>query len=265
MNNKTRMHFTHNYVLHPTNPLIVNVIGAGGTGSHMMQALARLNHSLIALGHPGLMIYLYDDDKVTVANLGRQLFSQCDIGQYKAAVLVNRINRSIGASFKAMPFRYCMKKKKRLAYDGAAHITISCVDTVDARFDIAAILQQLGSEESASKPLYWLDLGNSKSSGQVLLSTIGKIQQPNSRKFETVAELPFITDQYKNLLQQPAEADNTPSCSLAEALNKQDLFINSSLANMASSLLWGLFREGLTAYKGFFMNLKDFRTVPIPV
>jgi hypothetical protein len=33
---------------------------------------------------------------------------------------------------------------------------------------------------------------------------------------------------------------NEPSCSLAEALEKQDLFINSTLANMAASLLWNL-------------------------
>ena len=59
--------------------------------------------------------------------------------------------------------------------------------------------------------------------------------------------------------------DNTPSCSLAEALTKQDLFINATLSQMGSTLLWNLFREGLTPYRGFFLNLKDFRTQPLAV
>ena len=99
----------------------------------------------------------------------------------------------------------------------------------------------------------------------MLLSTIGTIKQPNSEKYETVASLPFITDEFGELLKQSEEQDDTPSCSLSEALEKQDLFINSSLAQMGCSLLWGLFRYGMTEYRGFFHNLKDFNTHPIKV
>ncbi|HUH25679.1 MAG TPA: hypothetical protein VLY87_03570, partial [Flavobacterium sp.] len=67
------------------------------------------------------------------------------------------------------------------------------------------------------------------------------------------------------LLKQSEQQDDTPSCSLAEALEKQDLFINSSLTQMGCSLLWSLFRNGMTEYRGFFLNLKDFRLQPIPV
>ncbi len=75
-----------------------------------------------------------------------------------------------------------------------------------------------------------MDYGNSQSAGQVLLSTIGNIGQPHSQKYQTVANLPFITDEYGDLLKQSETTDTTPSCSLAEALDKQDLYINSSLA-----------------------------------
>ena len=75
----------------------------------------------------------------------------------------------------------------------------------------------------------------------------------------------MVTDEFGALLKQSEQQDDTPSCSLAEALEKQDLYINSSLAQMGSSLLWGLFRNGLTEYRGFFLNLKDFRSQPIPV
>lgn len=266
MVNKPAVHFTHNYLLRPTNPVAVNVIGAGGTGSQILASLSRMHHSLLALGHPGLFIQLFDDDKVTTANLGRQLFATCDIGQYKAAVLINRANRFFGAAFKAVPYKYSKRNLHKLPQEGAANITITCVDTVAARFEIADLLRSMAGSKKNDlyAPLYWLDLGNSQHTGQVILSTVDKIPQPASKKYTAVGSLPFITDQYKTLLEQATE-DTTPSCSLAEALTRQDLFINSTLANMAASLLWRMFREGMTVGRGCFLNLKDFRMQPIPV
>ena len=115
------------------------------------------------------------------------------------------------------------------------------------------------------EPKYWLDFGNSQHTGQVILSTIGSINQPDSEKYEAVASLPMVTDEFGELLKQSELEDDTPSCSLAEALEKQDLYINSSLVQMGCSLLWGMFKNGLTPYRGFFHNLKDFRTHPIKV
>jgi hypothetical protein len=106
---------------------------------------------------------------------------------------------------------------------------------------------------------------NTKDRGQVILSTIGNIRQPKSEKYEPVDNLPFITDEFGELLKKSEEEHHTPSCSLAEALQKQDLFINASLAQMGCSLLWNLFRYGLTPYRGFFHNLKDFNTHPIKI
>ena len=80
-----------------------------------------------------------------------------------------------------------------------------------------------------------------------------------------MASLPFVTEEFGELLKQSEAEDNTPSCSLAEALQHQELFINSSLTQMGCSLLWGLFRNGMIPYKGFFHNLKDFTTHPIKV
>lgn len=33
---KTKVHFTDNYLLNPTNPITINLIGAGGTGSQTL-------------------------------------------------------------------------------------------------------------------------------------------------------------------------------------------------------------------------------------
>jgi PRTRC genetic system ThiF family protein len=148
----------------------------------------------------------------------------------------------------------------------SAVITISCVDTVAARYEIAGILKSLAKNYGGcNRVKYWMDFGNSRSSGQVILSTLEKIKQPASDLYRPVENLPLVTDEFKELLLSSEQADNTPSCSLAEALTKQDLFINSALANCGASLLWQLFREGILFNRGFFLNLKDFRTQPLKV
>ena len=54
----------------------MNLIGAGGTGSQVLTALARMNHALTELNHAGLSVRLWDDDVITEANLGRQLLQK---------------------------------------------------------------------------------------------------------------------------------------------------------------------------------------------
>ncbi|TRW21978.1 PRTRC system ThiF family protein [Flavobacterium zepuense] len=266
MNTLPPIHYTDNYLLNPTNPILVNLIGAGGTGSHMLTALAKINCSLIELGHPGLQVYLYDDDVVTEANMGRQLFAATEVGLHKSVALINRVNRFFGTNWKAVTKPFQRKIMRNLPMRGRANIYISCVDTVSARFDIAEALSNLDTNNSFDniKPLYWMDMGNARKSGQVILSTIYRVKQPDSQKYRVVSYLPFITEEFAEQLL--AEADNNePSCSLAEALLKQDLFINPALADLGGSLLWSLFREGMTAYRGFFLNLASFKSEPIAV
>lgn len=265
MNQLPSIHFTDNYLLHPYNPITVNLIGAGGTGSQMLTALARMNHSLIALGHVGLKVTLYDDDKISQANLGRQLFAECEIGLSKSVALINRVNRFFGTDWKAITKKFGSKTLKNAADKGAANISISCVDTVAARYEIAHVLKELACINNIrDKVLYWMDCGNAQFTGQVILSTLSEIKQPASKQFSPVGSLPLVTEEFKPLLDQQVD-NNEPSCSLAEALEKQDLYINSTIANLAGSLLWQLFREGMVANRGFFVNLKDFRVQPVKV
>jgi PRTRC genetic system ThiF family protein len=136
-------------------------------------------------------------------------------------------------------------------------LTISCVDTLKARIDIAGVLKSChrSSGNMRDNPVYHMDFGNSRFTRQVVLSTIGKVKQPSLRKFRAVDSLPMVTDEFLDLLETAELTDNTPSCSLAEALTKQDLFINSALANLGASLLWQLFRRGMLTSRGFFHNL----------
>ena len=262
---KTKVHFTDNTLINPTNPVTVNLIGAGGTGSQVLTALARMNHALSELNHAGLSVRLWDDDVISEANLGRQLFAESELGLHKSVALINRTNRFFGTNWKAETQKFEKDDLGKLQSNMKSEIYISCVDSVKSRFDIAEILNELKIDKGyyRNQCKYWMDFGNSQFTGQVLLSTIGNIKQANSDKYETVENLPFITEEFGELLKQSEEQDDTPSCSLAEALEKQDLFINSVLAQMGSSLLWSLFRNGLIENRGFFLNLINFQSQPI--
>ncbi len=260
-------HIVPSDLLQPYNPISVNLIGAGGTGSQMLTALARINYSLMALQHPGLIVKVFDYDKVEPSNLGRQLFTTDEIGLNKSVALINRINRFFGTNWKAITERYDLETVLKEPRIVMSTVTISCVDTIQSRFEIANILKQTDKDEREyrGQPIYWIDFGNSRHSGQVILSTIKNVKQPSSKRFKTVSRLPFVTDEFKAEFLNSERNDNTPSCSLAESLNRQDLFINSTLANMGASLVWQLFREGILFNRGFFLNLKDFRTLPLKI
>ncbi|MFD2968805.1 PRTRC system ThiF family protein [Sphingobacterium bambusae] len=263
---KQKVHFVDNELLNPTNPVTVNLIGAGGTGSKVLTALVEMSHSLFALGHAGLQVRLWDDDLISEANLGRQRFAQSELGLHKSVALINRANRWAGTRWRAETIKYDLECFTDNFTHASATLIISCVDSVQARFEIAEILRKMYRNGSYNnRPKYWIDFGNGQDTGQVLLSTVGKIAQPKSEQFIPVANLPFVTDEFGDLFQQSEGVDDTPSCSVADALQKQDLFINSALAQMGMSLLWSLFRQGMITHRGFFLNLGEFRSQPIKV
>lgn len=225
-----RVHYIDNYLINPQHPVTINLIGAGGTGSQVLTGLARLDVTLRALGHPGLFVTLYDPDIVTETNIGRQLFGYSDMGLNKAQCLVTRINNFFGNDWKAVPdiFPAMLKNACR---DNMTNITITCTDNIKSRLDLWNILKavHIPDYRDYATPLYWMDFGNTQTSGQVVLGTVPKkIKQPASQLYETVGSLKVITRLVKYA--RVKEEDSGPSCSLAEALEKQDLFINSTLA-----------------------------------
>lgn len=249
---KQNIHFTEAYLREPTHPITVNLIGCGGTGSQVLTSLARINQALIALGHPGLMVNAYDADTVTEANIARQLFSPSDLGLNKAKVLITRLNRFFATDWIAYPDMY-----NRNCF--SANITISCVDTISARIEIS--FTKAYHTNVFLTPFYWLDFGNGRSSGQFVLGSFNKIKQPASKKYKTIPKLKLATELFD--YSKVDEADSGPSCSLSEALAKQDLFINSSLSHLGCSLLWQLLSKGWIDYQGAFLNLDTMRTNPI--
>lgn len=263
---KERYHYTHEYLLNPQHPITVLVIGAGGTGSQMLSQLARINQALLKLGHPGLYVTCYDDDIVSEANIGRQLFSPGDVGQNKASVLITRLNMFFGTQWQAIPQRFQHFNEA----DEKANIVVTCVDSVSARLMVDAAITKSAVEGKGyrnpySTLLYWLDLGNSQKSGQFVLGTVTSVSQPKkSKTIEAVEFLPNIFRLYPGFKTQKTK-ETGPSCSLAEALTKQDLFVNSVLVQFASNLIWKMFREGRIKHQGAFINLETMDLAPINI
>lgn len=255
-----KLHYTESYLLNPPHKVTVDLVGMGGTGSQVLSNLGRMNQAMISLGHPGLHVRTWDDDIVTHANIGRQLFSVSDIGINKAIVLTTRINRYFGTEWEARPEAYA-------GQEAFSNITISCVDSAKARLMLAMRLE--GGRKSTSptdKRYYWLDLGNLQKTGQVILGTLFPIKQPNKKGEKNTGNLPTVTKKFPQLKKiVNKEADLGPSCSLAEALTKQDLFINSTLAQFGCNILWKLFREGVIKYHGCYVNLETFIVNPIKI
>jgi PRTRC genetic system ThiF family protein len=250
--NQANMHVLDGKLM--TRAVNVLLVGAGGTGSRMLEKLVALHRALIAKGHPaGLEVTVVDPDTVSTANIGRQAFYPGDVGRFKSDVLVNRANMALeGVIWKSEP----AVLTTRASLD-RFDLVIGAVDNRAARL---AILR--GLENCASGTRYWLDTGNRATDGQVVLG-----QVTSRRKVKDDAmRLPHIAEFYPDLIDSAAEdKDNTPSCSLAEALEKQSLYINPTVSDFAANMLWMLFTEGRLDTQGAFINLKRMMVTPLRV
>lgn len=238
-------------------PVKVLLVGAGGNGSQLLPGLARLHQTMIALGHPGgLDVTVVDGDTVSASNVGRQLFYKTDIGLSKAVVLTHRVNACYGLNWKAHPYYLTDGEAKSIS---AFDLVIGCVDTRKARRTIHAAVNE------SYNPIIWLDLGNDAFSGQVVL---GESEGKGSFK-KTYHRPPVITEFYPDILDAErdatAEKDSGPSCSLAEAIQKQAAFVNQMAATFALNMLSNLFRFGEIDHSAVFFNAKTGHCSPLPV
>ncbi len=255
--------------------------GCGGTGSRILPGLAQIDFALKALGHPGFSVMVFDGDSVSEANVGRQLFYPPDIGRNKADVMVNRVNACYGLSWRSVPMMLNQKSidtifsGRSTSLDSLANYThtayrpetsfssdfvITAVDQVPARRDILKIVHHK----------YALDVGNTRNSCQVVLGTSkhmgyaydgnGNLLYPDSVDF-----LPGIFDLYPTIDKAEKKAYQGPSCSVADALKKQDLFINSWAAMTVNELLWEILQHPFITRHGAFLNLETSSMRPLPV
>lgn len=242
----------------------VVLAGCGGTGSAVLRELARMDAALRQLDHPGLFVTACDPDRVSEANLGRQLFYPPEVGHNKAAVLITRINRDFGLDWESRPIRIHPDHEHRLqVYGRRNRMLVSCVDSGAARVGLG----QMVANEVFS---LWLDFGNGRDFGQVVLGTAPATQRNCSFGTlsdrglpESVKPLPTVLDLLPGAGQD--DPDDGPSCSMAEALRRQDLFINTTLAVLGVGLIWDCIQNKGLDYHGLFLNLRTKEARPVPV
>ena len=138
-------------------------------------------------------------------------------------------------------------------WSGEATLVVSCVDSRSARRALH------GSTRGAC---YWLDLGNTESTAQVVL---GKPEGLSWDETRYGPRLPVVTELYPEILDASIADDNTPSCSVRMLLATQGLFVNDAVVTFAYQLLYRLFSQGRLSVHGAVINLDTLRTAPIEV
>jgi PRTRC genetic system ThiF family protein len=235
-------------------PVRVLVVGAGGTGSAIVMGLPYLDQAMRVWGHPhGLDVSMMDADIVSATNCVRQPFAASDIGQNKATVLINRINLFWGTAWSAVPNHFHQDSLDR--YEKTPDIVIGCVDSRAARNLIERSLTR-----QRSSTCYWLDLGNNAASGQFVLG-----QPLNGRNRKKTERLRTVSELYPEISDDTAGEDSLPSCSAVEALDRQEPFINQTLAASALAMLAQLFHYGKLTHHGAFFNARTGQMTALPI
>lgn len=218
----------------------IRVFGCGGTGCHVATGLARLEVAITALGGAFPNVTLLDHDLVDLPNVGRQLYSEHDVGTYKSIALAQRINACYGLSW------------KHSLQDSVGNLNLICVDSRAARKKIypkPRTPTKKGKFKQGEYCPYFIDFGNENSTGQVIFGG---------------GALPMPHELYPELVDTSIRDSKAPSCSLAEALESQELFVNQFVASYGLQILWQIFRRGRINQRGFFINL-DGCSIPIPM
>lgn len=249
------MHLVH-HRLHregAQDPVSITVIGAGGNGSHFLYALAALQDVLLQLRGQMLEVNVIDFDKVEKHNCGRQLYFSQEIGMNKAKAITGRINRSYGYDWSGEDYKVTDKPNG----PPNSNIVVTCVDNIATRKIIAGMARNKAEKKRSYHDhetwLYWLDLGNGKSTGNIVLGTVG--QNAENSLPDVFGIFPGLGDQ---------QEDDTPSCGMAEALLKQDLYINKVVATMACHLLKELFTKSTIEWHGAVVDIEEIAMMKIP-
>jgi PRTRC genetic system ThiF family protein len=227
----------------------ITVVGCGGTGSTIACGLPYLHQAMLAWGHPhGLDVTFVDGDRVSRTNCVRQPFSESEIGLYKATVLATRINLFWGLGWKGVP------EFLNEGWREETDVLIGCVDSRKSRRTIT-------STHAYWNCHYWLDLGNNAECGQFVLG-----QPENARNKKLNLRLPTVAELYPEIIDPKLDKkDKLPACSAVEALDRQEPFVNQTLAYHSLAMLARLFRYGRLSYHGAFINLTPGRMAPLPI
>lgn len=223
------------YVLPANQPISVCLVGCGGTGSHLALSLARLAVHVRERGGPPLQLCFVDGDVVERGNLGRQLFSPAELGRNKAVTLADRLNAALGLSIQAVPAMATTELLRELAPSyQTAGILVGAVDMPSGR---RALHQALAQQQWR----LWLDAGNERSWGTVLLGSATERRQLTGACAlgGLCTALPAPTLSYPHLLGDQL-LDEVDACAPAMRDERQSLMVNQVMAAVVGQYLYQL-------------------------
>ncbi len=245
------------------------LVGAGGTGSFMAMNLARLAFELKTIGK-SVKIVIVDPDRVEAGNIPRSNFCFAEVGLNKAETLAGRVSRAWGieVGFVKEGFRPALLQSKnddwqvQSSNSNKLTILIGCVDNHLARLQIHEALKFYGerSYDSSSPRVWWIDGGNGRDTGQVLIGNKFNEKEicESARALPILSLLPAPSMQHPDLLREGEnsvrkrpQTNEAITCAERIRLGEQSLNVNQRVAVEMSEILSELL---LT------QNLKRFAT-----
>ncbi|MBX3289973.1 MAG: ThiF family adenylyltransferase [Acidobacteria bacterium] len=220
-------------------------VGAGGTGSFAALAIARLMYELKQSGK-AVELLIVDPDVVEAGNIPRSNFCFAEIGSFKAQSLAKRITLAWGLE--------CHHANE--VFDGEIHLRqpsggydtltmiVGCVDNHLARLEIHRAVERLQVYRSDAPKIWWIDGGNGKYSGQVLIGSKTERSNPESHFVGSsiCRSLPAPSLIHPELLTgQEAKREPTVSCAERIRLGEQSLNINQRVAVEIGEMLTSMF------------------------
>lgn len=230
-----------------TRPIEFVLVGCGGTGSWLAPGVVRMAWEMSRMGRKVSVVF-YDHDFVEEKNIPRQNFCFAELGMNKAEALALRLSAAWGVEIDVRGKFDSTNYKQTYSYYGDNSpliLFIGAVDNAAARTSLAQALENNavnGRGEEAPR-LWWIDCGNSKAHGQVLIGTHNRSENLRKAFLLGCNALPSPALQHPELLEpQPEELEDTSRLSCAEltALNLQSLTINKLIASVAEDMLYRL-------------------------
>lgn len=247
------------------------LVGAGGTGSFMALNLARLAFELKTLGKQAKIV-IVDPDNVEEGNIPRSNFCFAEIGANKAETLAGRLARAWGieVGYVKEGFRPALLQSKnddwsvQSSSSNKLTVLVGCVDNHLARLQMHETLK-IHNEKTYDRGfprLWWIDGGNGRDSGQVLIGNRLNEQEicQAAKKSPILSFLPAPSLQHPELLtgessktQRNQATDNRLTCAERIRLKEQSLNVNQRVAvEMAEILLELLLTQTLKRFAAYF-------------
>lgn len=233
----------------------ITVVGLGGTGAQVARAVTRMVYDMRAARLHTPQIVFIDPDTVEQKNVGRQLYTEADVGQSKAHVLMRRFNMALGLDIIAIDQPVNVEKH----VERWGNVIIGAVDNHLARRELAKATGTI-----------WIDAGNHVNAGQVV---IGNTSDPETALRHIDGQngryvyLPNAGLLFPMLLEPEPVPQPEPERSCAErvAVREQDLLINDWMATLAAQYIYKLLhRQPITSFVSYISaDGMNVRSVPI--